>query len=228
MANVTYKSQPAIAAARGAIPLAGTSRIYRVSRVLWPKAVETFLQTLFIGRTLHVCCGKSLLGDVRLDADPANAPDILCDAANMRIAVPDASFDTVLCDPPYNGKMQWNHDLLQELIRVASCRVIFQHWFLPACKDGGYKKAQDTWKLSACYLWQPRTYFGRVQVVSVFDHVAPSRLCRIANGRLVRVALKKLYKGGHAVASQETEEGNAEQVEGAGNKNGVETHAGLD
>jgi hypothetical protein len=50
--------------------------------------------------------------------------------------------------------------------------VIFQHWFLPARKDGGYKKAHETWKLTGAYIWQPRTYFGRVQVVSVFDCIA--------------------------------------------------------
>jgi 16S rRNA G966 N2-methylase RsmD len=108
---------------------------------------------------------------VRLDVDPQNQPDIVCDAANMREKVTDGSFDTVLCDPPYNGKFQWNHDLLSELARVASRRIIFQHWFLPANKDGGYKKAHDKWKLSALYVWQPRTYFGRVQLVSVFDAV---------------------------------------------------------
>lgn len=182
MGTVTYKHQPGIEATKGNVPLAGTAHIYTVAKVLWPEEIETFLRTLFVGRTLHVCCGKSRLGDVRLDTDPANAPDIVCDAANMREQVPDASFDTVLCDPPYNGKMQWNHDLLCELIRVASSRVIFQHWFLPARRDGGYKKAHETWKLTGCYLWQPRTHFGRVQVVSVFDHIANAE----AHGRRSR------------------------------------------
>jgi|GEM_PF-2530228 len=172
MGTVTYKHQPGIEATKGNVPLAGTAHIYTVGKVLWPEEIETFLRTLFVGRTLHVCCGKSRLGDVRFDADPANEPDMVGDAADMRATVPDASFETVLCDPPYNGKMQWNHDLLRELIRVASRRVIFQHWFLPARRDGGYKKAHDAWKLTGCYLWQPRTYFGRVQVVSVFDCIA--------------------------------------------------------
>ena len=171
MPSVTYKNQPAIHATNGSVPLAGTSHIYKVGKVLWPDAIEQFLREQFLGRTLHVCCGKSRLGDERLDMDESNEPDIVCDAANMRGVVMDGEFETVLCDPPYNGKMQWNHDLLNELIRVSSRRVIFQHWFLPAKKDGGYKKAHDSWKMSGCYLWQPRTYFGRVQVVSVFDKI---------------------------------------------------------
>jgi hypothetical protein len=171
MATVSYKHQPAIDATRGNVPLAGTSHLYTVGKVLWPESIEQFLSTLFVGRTLHVCCGKSKLGDVRLDRDIANEPDIVCDAANMRAYVADDAFDTVLCDPPYNGQFQWNHDLLAELARVARRRIIFQHWFIPATPQGLYKKAQERFALSAVYVWQPRTYFGRVQVVSVFDEV---------------------------------------------------------
>lgn len=168
MATVSYKNQPAIEATKGNVPLAGTSHIYTVKKVLWPENIEQFLTTLFVGRTLHVCCGKSQLGDVRLDLNEPNA-DIRCDASNMREHVSDEAFETVLCDPPYNGKFQWNHDLLSELARVASRRIIFQHWFIPATPTGLYKKAQEKFALVDAFVWQPRTYFGRVQVVSVFD-----------------------------------------------------------
>lgn len=170
MATVSYKNQPAIEKTKGNVPLAGNSHVYTVAKVLWPEEVERFLQTLFVGKTLHVCCGKSLLGDVRLDAMEETA-DIKCDAADMKSVVSDGEFDTVLCDPPYNGKFQWNHDLLSELHRVASKRIVFQHWFIPANPAGRYKKYQNGWCLSAVYVWQPRTYFGRVQVISVFDKV---------------------------------------------------------
>ena len=172
MGTVTYKNQPGTAKTlKQGTPLAGTSHIYTVAKVLWPDAIEAFLKSQFIGRTLHMCCGASQLGDIRLDIDEAHSPDIVCDAADMSEHVRDGEFDTVLCDPPYNGKLQWNHDVLSEMIRAASRRVIFQHWFLPANKDGGFKKAKESWALAGCYIWQPRTYFGRVQVVSVFDHV---------------------------------------------------------
>lgn len=168
MASVTYKSQPGIDKTKGSVPLAGTSHIYTVDKVLWPKAIEEFLQTLFIGRTLHVCCGKSKIGNVRLDLYEQDA-DIICDAADMNNFVKDDEFDTVLCDPPYNGKFQWNHNMLKELSRVASQRIIFQHWFIPATSNGRWKKYQDKFFLSSSYVWQPRTYFGRAQIVSVFD-----------------------------------------------------------
>lgn len=168
MSTVTYKHQPAIHATNGTVPLAGTSHVYTVAKVLWPDALESFLAGLLVGRSLHVCCGKSTLGDVRLDLHEPSA-DIQCDAADMRLHVEDGEFDTVLCDPPYNGIFQWNHDLLHELARVASRRIIFQHWFIPANPHGRYKKAQEKFGLTAAYVWQPKTYFGRAQVISVFD-----------------------------------------------------------
>lgn len=170
MPTVTYKHQPGIHKTRGAVPLAGTSHVYTVGKVLWPDAVTEFLRDILIPRSLHVCCGKSRLGDVRLDAYESDV-DLRCDAADMRRVVDDNEYASVLCDPPYNGKFQWNHDLLSELARVARQRIIFQHWFIPATKDGLYKKAQEKFALSALYCWQPRTYFGRVQMISVFDRL---------------------------------------------------------
>jgi hypothetical protein len=170
MTTVTYKNQPAIHKTRGAVPLAGNSHLYTVKKVLWPESIENYLVSLFVGRTLHVCCGKSLIGDVRLDLDPENNPDIVCDAANMHMIAKD-EYETVLCDPPYNGKFQWNHDVLSELARIASKRIIFQHWFIPANKDGLYKKAQEKFHLSETYVWQGQAYFGRAQIISVFDRV---------------------------------------------------------
>src|SRR5512146_186132 len=166
MSTVTYRNQPGIEKTKGNIPLAGTRHLYTVKRILWPGEVTNVLQSLLLPRSLHVCCGLSLLGDVRIDMDPAVRPDIIGDAASLPIRSDE--FVSVLCDPPYNGQFQWNHDMLAELARVASQRIIFQHWFIPANPDGLYKKA-NRFTLSQVYVWQPRTYFGRVQVISVFD-----------------------------------------------------------
>jgi hypothetical protein len=168
MSTVTYKNQPAIHATRGAVPLAGTSHLYTVKKVLWPESIEDVLDSLLLGNSLHVCCGLSKLGNVRLDLDPNVNPDVIADASKLPFS--DNSFDTVLCDPPYNGKFQWNHDMLSELARVASSRIIFQHWFIPANKFGQYKKAQEKFQLSQTYVWQGQTYFGRAQIISVFDN----------------------------------------------------------
>lgn len=166
MATVTYHHQPAIHKTRGKIPLAGTSHLYTVSKVLWPDAIEDFLESQFIGRTLHVCCGKSRIGDILVDR---YEPNVTVCADGAALPFRDRSVDTVLCDPPYNSKLRWNHDLLSEISRVASRRIIFQHWFIPANPRGGYKKANEHFYLSAVYVWQGKTYFGRAQIISIFD-----------------------------------------------------------
>lgn len=164
MSTVTYKNQPAIHQTRGAIPLAGTSHLYTVNKLLWPKEVEEYLSTKLLGYSLHVCCGKSQLGDVRVDLY-AQA-DITADAA--RLPFSNSEFDTVLIDPPYNSKFQWMHDMLSELPRVAAKRIIFQHWFSPVDKHGYLKKDHRFW-LSELDAWMPKTYFGRMQIISIFD-----------------------------------------------------------
>jgi hypothetical protein len=166
MSTVTYKNQPAIERTRGRVPLAGTSHLYRVKRVLWPEAVHSVLGELLIPNSLHVCLGHSPLGDIRVDADKLVSPHIICDASRLPFA--DQSFNSVLCDPPYNGRFQWNHDMLSELSRVAKRRIIFQHWFIPADQDGRWKKFHR-FQRTAVYAWQPKTYFGRAQIITVFD-----------------------------------------------------------
>jgi hypothetical protein len=167
VATVTYKHQPGIHATRGAVPLAGTSHLYTVTKLLWPEAVQAHVQGLIRGTSLHVCCGASPLGDVRLDRDAAHRPDVIASADALPF--PDNSFHTLVCDPPYNGKMRFQHDLLSELSRVASERIVFQHWFIPATPQGYWKKAQEKFRLTDLYAWQGRTYFGRAQIISVFD-----------------------------------------------------------
>jgi ubiquinone/menaquinone biosynthesis C-methylase UbiE len=165
MGTVTYKNQPGIEATKGKIPLAGTKHLYTVNKRLWPDEVEQFLNSKIIGKCLHVCCGKSQIGDYRLDINEAKV-DVRADAAKLPFK--DNAISTILCDPPYNGKLQWNHDVLSELARVAYKRIIFQHWFIPINSRGDFKKSHK-WELRELYLWQPKTYFGRVQVISIID-----------------------------------------------------------
>lgn len=166
MGTITYKKQNAVALAlKQGVPLEGTDHIYTVNAVLWPKKVEAFVASKLVGKSLHVCCGKSMIGDLRVDLFDETA-DVKADAAKLPFE--DESFDTVLCDPPYNGKLQWNHDLLSELSRVSRKRIIFQHWFIPGNMKGQYRK-KNTFKISQLYVWQPRTYFGRVNVISIWD-----------------------------------------------------------
>jgi 16S rRNA G966 N2-methylase RsmD len=167
VATVTYKNQPAIHKTRGAVPENGTDYPYTVGKKLWPSEVENYIERNLIGKTLHVCCGKSRIGDVFLDLNERDV-NVIADAAKLPFG--HCSFDTVLCDPPYNGKFQWNHDLLVELSRVAKKRIIFQHWFIPADKYGRYRKNHKFHlNQDLLALWNSKAYFGRVQVISFFD-----------------------------------------------------------
>jgi hypothetical protein len=103
MSTVTYKNQPAIHKTRGSVPPEGTSHLYKVTKLLWPKEIEAYLNMLLVGKSLHVCCGKSQIGDIRLDLFEKDA-DVLGDAS--RLPFTDKSVDTILIDPPYNGKFQ--------------------------------------------------------------------------------------------------------------------------
>jgi hypothetical protein len=172
MSTVTYKNQPAIERTRGKVPLAGTSHLYRVKRILWPRSVESVLRGLLVPTSLHVCSGHSLLGDIRVDSDRAVSPHIVGDAARLPFA--DQSINSVLCDPPYNGRFQWNHDMLSELSRVARRRIIFQHRFMPADRLGRWKKFHK-FRVTVVYAWQPKTYFGRAQIITVFDALDEDR-----------------------------------------------------
>jgi hypothetical protein len=165
MATVTYKNQPAIERSKGNVPLDGTPHIYTVEAILWPRAIEKVIQTRLIGESLHVCCGKSRLGTCRIDLHEPFV-DVRADASALPFI--DQSFDTVLIDPPYNGKFQWNHNMLAELARVARKRIIFQHWFIPVDKDGRFKKSHR-FRLAELFAWQPKTYFGRAQLIAVMD-----------------------------------------------------------
>ncbi len=166
MPSVTYKNQPGIDKTKGNIPLAGNAHVYTVKKILWPKEIEEFLQSQLVGETLHVCSGHSKLGDMRLDLHTNVLPDILGDAARLPFC--NDAFDTLLIDPPYNGKFQWLHNMISELGRVARQRIIFQHWYLITDKEGRFKK-KHAFKLTDVYVWQPKTYFGRANVISVLD-----------------------------------------------------------
>jgi len=66
---------------------------------VWPSTVERWFRERTEGRTLHICCGRSPLGDVTIDADPDNSPDIIGDA--QRLPIEPCSFDTAIIDPPW-------------------------------------------------------------------------------------------------------------------------------
>jgi hypothetical protein len=71
------------------------------------KDTESWLRQMKIGHTLNVCCGTSLVGEVRIDTDEKSSRTEAGDLFDL--AFEPLSFDTVICDPPfsYYGKLAW-------------------------------------------------------------------------------------------------------------------------
>lgn len=95
---------------------------YRMLRANWihPPNVEAWLRTMAIGKTLNVCCGLSRVGDVRVDTDENTNRTEAGDLFDLRFE--EASFDTVICDPPfaYYNTFKW----CQNLASIATKRLI--------------------------------------------------------------------------------------------------------
>src|SRR6267143_3784866 len=94
----------------------------------WPAQVEELIGKQIEGFSLHVCCGDSRLGDVRLDLE--KQADIRGDMFHLPFKR--ETFDTVLCDPPWHLPYHVRHKLLYELRDVLKPggRLIFNCiWF---------------------------------------------------------------------------------------------------
>jgi ubiquinone/menaquinone biosynthesis C-methylase UbiE len=67
---------------------------------IWPDRVERLFREHATGDTLHICCGTSDVGDVTVDVDSDRDPDVVADMRELPFAP--ATFDTVICDPPWH------------------------------------------------------------------------------------------------------------------------------
>ena len=94
-----------------------------------PKSVDHWLRKQIIGTSLNVCKGRSDLGDITVDIMRELKPMIVADLHHLPFK--DKSFDTCICDPPFDYynkdkklKTQNQHKWIQELRRVSKKRLI--------------------------------------------------------------------------------------------------------
>ena len=88
---------------------------YRFRRAwAFPRDVESFLRRLLISPSLHVACGLSRIGDVRLDL--STRADVRGDM--FRLPFRGGAFASVLIDPPWHLPYHVRPQLAKELARV--------------------------------------------------------------------------------------------------------------
>lgn len=128
---------------------------------LWEKEIEEFVKKEMVGYTLNVPCGKSKLGDVRLDINSDLSMREAYDMFKNKLPYPNSFFDTIISDPPWKIGHYFRPRLFFELIRV--------------CKVGGKIIYNATWIPKSKFTVLKNTYirqsseFSNVSIISVFE-----------------------------------------------------------
>lgn len=165
MTGVARKKEREAGVSRHPGRVYGASKGKRPGEKHWYRQVWTFskwnefVETRTVGTLAQVCAGGSSLGRVRVDADRA-APGANVVADYRHLPLPDNSFDTVCCDPPYLIDHPNRIHLQRELVRVARRRVLFKAPWIPRASD---------WALSETVLLGSHTC-ANVAVLSVLDY----------------------------------------------------------
>ena len=131
------------------------------ARWVHPHKVERWLRRSCIGRTLNVCCGMSLVGDVRIDTDWRSNRTEAGDLFSLTFE--NQSFDTVICDPPfsYYNRFSWIakiRDIARKRVLISSpatnIRMMFsrRNWnfALYAVGDHGSPMLRLYWCFDRC------------------------------------------------------------------------------
>ena len=129
----------------------------------WPHAVEAFFSQHILGKySLHVCCGESEIGTVRIDLDPDSKRTQEGDMRN--IPFPNNTFDIVFGDWPWKMNYYQKFRPFYEMARV--------------CKVGGLVIVNATWVpysevmyLQECYI-RCDSPFGTASVILVYEKLS--------------------------------------------------------
>jgi len=128
----------------------------------WSGELESFFKRYCDGLTLHICCGFSRLGDVRVDIDPKARPDVVCDMLHLPFRK--FLFDVVLCDPPYKFAYDKRADFVFQLRDVIKPkgRLVLKTNFIP--RLGGFKE-EELW------LYEGARWWADLSVITVWRRV---------------------------------------------------------
>ncbi len=131
---------------------------------MWEKEIEDFVKDRVKGYTLNVPCGKSKIGDVRLDLNPELSMREAYDFFKDKLPYKDNTFDTVISDPPWKIGHYFRPKLFFRLVDV--------------CKVGGQIIYNATWIPTSKYVKLKETHirqssqFSNVSIISIFEKIA--------------------------------------------------------
>ena len=88
----------------------------------WTQKELALMARELIHPVLHVCCGASDVGDVRIDI--ATSADIRADM--NRLPIQSKSFATFLIDPPWINPRKWDMRWTREACRISTKKIILR------------------------------------------------------------------------------------------------------
>jgi len=133
----------------------------------FPQDTHDFIEGLMKGKTLHCCCGNSLLGDVRIDIEKQPDQDtkegfIEGDIFEVLGHMNNGLFDTVICDPlwhlPYQKRPALAF-LLRDQVKLGG-RLILNALWIPTIK---------TMELREIYVGKNSMAWRNVSLIMVYE-----------------------------------------------------------
>ena len=146
--------------------LKGTKQAIFKYNKMWsfPERTEKFCKSHLFGKTLHVCCGSSLLGDIRIDIEKQDIQNTkpgfkIGDMYNLPLE--NNTFDSALIDPPwnlpYNKRMGFLYEI-RDKIKINGI-LLLNGPFVPKIK---------CMKLQDVYYGERSFYMNNVSLISIY------------------------------------------------------------
>jgi len=131
---------------------------------LWEKEIGDFVKLQMKGKVLNVPCGKSKLGNVRLDINPKLSMRGVYNMFKRKLPYKDNMFDTIISDPPWKMGHYFRPKLFFELVRVVKIggKIIYNATWIPTSKYT---------KLVGCWIRQS-SQFSNVSIISIHKKLA--------------------------------------------------------
>lgn len=133
------------------------------SAFTWEKEIDDFVRERIKGYSLNVPCGKSKLGDVRLDVDANLSMREAYNFFKDKLPYKKNTFDTVISDPPWKIGHYFRPKLFFSLVDVCKVggTIIYNAVWIPTSK---YVKLKEVFIRQS-------SQFSNVSVISVFEKI---------------------------------------------------------